>query len=254
MLRFYLVILISIPLIIFYIFKATYYYNHPDKYDDYKCYELAQDIIGSLKRRARIRTVGYGEQTLPKDSGYIMYANHQGKYDALGIMSVHEAPCSVIMDAEKSRVIFTNQVVNLVNGIRLDRKNFKQQVRELNKLVDRAKEGKKYIYFPEGGYERNGNNLQDFRPGSFKCAKMAKCPIVPVAIYDSHLPFDFNSLRKVITQVYFLEPIYYNEFAELTTREISLLVKQRIEDKLDELEENRKINHFNEKFKIYRNK
>ena len=253
MFRFYYVIIISIPLIIYYIFKATYYYNHQERFDDYDCYKLAQNIIRALKRRARIKTIGYGTEHLPKESGYIMYANHQGKYDALGIMSVHKEPCSIIMDAERSRVIFANQFVNLVRGIRLERNNFKQQVYELGKVVEKAKKGKKFIYFPEGKYERNGNRLQDFRPGSFKCAKMAECPIVPVAIYDSHLPFDFNSLRKVTTQVYFLDPIYFEEYAEKTTKEISLMVKERIEEKIKYLEENRKKLNLNSHFKTYKN-
>ena len=252
MFRFYYVIIISIPLIIYYGLKATYYYNHQEQFDDYQCYKLAQNIIRSLQKRARIRTIGYGVENLPKDSGYIMYANHQGKYDALGIMSVHKEPCSVIMDAERSRVIFANQFVNLVRGIRLERNNFKQQVHELGKLVEKAKKGKRFIYFPEGKYEHNGNKLQDFRPGSFKCSKLAECPIVPVAIYDSHLPFDFNSLRKATTQVYFLEPIFFSEYAEKTTKEISIMVKERIEEKIQFLEENRRRLNLNSHFKIYK--
>ena len=251
MLRFYYVIIISLPLIVYYIFLCTYYYNHQEKYDEYDCYKLAQKIIKTLKRNAKINTVSYGEQHLPNEGGYIMYSNHQGKYDALGIMSVHKKPCSIIMDAEKSRVILANQFVNLVKGIRLDKNNFKQQVKELNRLTEYAKRGRRFIYFPEGKYEHNGNKLQDFRPGSFKCAKLARCPIVPVAIYDSHLPFDFNSLRRVTTQVYFLEPIYYDEYSGKTTKEISIIVKNRIEEKLVHLEDNRKEMRINSKFKIF---
>ncbi len=251
MLRFYYVIIISLPLIIYYILLSTYYYKHNDRYDEDACYKLAQRIIKSLKRNAKIKTISYGEQHLPKEGGYIMYSNHQGRYDALGIMSVHKKPCSIIMDLERSKVIFTNQFVNLVKGIRLDKNDFKQQVNELGKLTEYAKEGRRFIYFPEGKYEHNGNKLQEFRPGSFKCAKLAKCPIVPVAIYDSHLPFDFNTLRRVTTQVYFLEPIYYDEYSDKTTKEISIIVKNRIEEKLNDLEENRRALQLNTKFKIY---
>ena len=116
----------------------------------------------------------------------------------------------------------------------------------------KAKKGKRFIYFPEGKYEHNGNKLQDFRPGSFKCSKLAECPIVPVAIYDSHLPFDFNSLRKATTQVYFLEPIFFSEYAEKTTKEISIMVKERIEEKIQFLEENRRRLNLNSHFKIYK--
>ena len=70
--------------------------------------------------------------------------------------------------------------------------------------------------------------MQEFRAGSFKCATKAKVPIVPVAIIDSYKPFGVNSLRKVKTQVHFLEPISYEEYAKMTTQEISEMVRSRI--------------------------
>ena len=185
MLRFYYVILISIPFIVFYLLMADYYVKNRERYDEEQCYELAQKVVVRFKKNARIKTVSYGEEHLPQEGGYIMYSNHQGR---------------------------------------------------------------KYIYFPEGGYDKNGNSLQDFRPGAFNCVKKAKAPIVPVAIYDSHIPFDVNSLRKVTTQVCFLEPIYYEEYQQMTTQQISDIVKGRIEECMTYLEEQRKAGKWNAKF------
>lgn len=252
MLRFYLLIIFSIHLILYYIFMSNYYCKHEDRYDELSCYKLAKRMISDIKRRANIRTVHFGSENLPKDGGYIMYANHQGKYDALGIMDSHEKPCSVIMDAERSRMVLANEVMNLVRGVRLERHDFKQQVRVLDKMSEDTRHGKRYIYFPEGGYEHNGNKLQEFRPGAFKVAMRANCPIVPVAIYDSHIPFDFNSLRRVTTQVYFMDPIYPEDYADMSTQQVSMMVKELIENKLDELEENRRKNHYNMWFKEYK--
>lgn len=253
MFRFYCLVGFSIFLIIYYILKADYYCRHEDRYDEKKRYSLALSIIHDVKKRGRISTVSYGEDNLPKEGGYIMYANHQGKYDALGIMDAHIGPCSVVMDAERSKMPLADQVVSLVKGVRLDRSDFRQQVRVLSQMTEEAKNGRKFIYFPEGGYEHNGNKLQTFRAGAFKVAKNAEVPIVPVAIYDSHLPFDYNSYRKVTTQVYFMEPISYEQYADMSTKEISELVKGLIEDKLEELEQNRKNNGWNMWVPKYRN-
>ncbi len=253
MLRFYYLIIVFLPLIIYYILKANYYCSHEDRYDEYKRYSLALSIIRDVMRYGRISTVSYGEDKLPQTGGYIMYANHQGKFDALGIMDSHEQPCSVVMDAGRSKMPLADQVVSLVKGVRLDRTDFRQQVKVLGRMTEEAKEGRKFIYFPEGGYMHNGNSLQEFRPGAFKVAKNAGCPIVPVAIYDSHLPFDYNSLRRATTQVHFLEPIYFEQYADMSTKEISEMVKQLIEDKLVELEENRRNNGWNLWVKKYKN-
>lgn len=168
-----------------------------------------------------------------------MYSNHQGKYDALGIISVHERPCTVVMDNERSQVILAKQFVDLLEGVRMSKTDIKQQVRASMTIRRGVEQGRRYIYFPEGKYDKNGNKLQEFHAGAFKCALQAKVPIVPVAIYDSHLVFDFNSLRKVTTQVYFLDPIYYEEYGGKTTLEISQMVKERIEEGLLSLNERR---------------
>ena len=99
MLRFYYVILISLPFIIYYIFMAEHYVRNRDRYDEEQCYDLAQRLVRRFKKNARIKTISYGEEHLPEEGGYIMYSNHQGKYDAVGIISSHDKPCSVVMDA-----------------------------------------------------------------------------------------------------------------------------------------------------------
>ena len=255
MFRFYFVIIISIHLIIYYVITAEHYSKHMDKYDEMTRFNLALRMIRDIQKRANIRTISYGLENLPdKDRGYIMYANHQGKYDALGIVDAHdEVPCSLIMDAERSKILLADQVMKLVDGVRLDRTDFRQQVRVLDKMSKDTKEGRKFVYFPEGGYEHNGNKLQEFRPGAFKVAMRAECPIVPVAIYDSHIPFDFNSLRRVTTQVYFMDPIYPEDYADMTTQQVSEMVKELIENKLGELEENRKRLGLNTWFREYKN-
>lgn len=240
MVRFYYVIIISLPLIIYYLIKAEYYTSHREQYDETDCYSLAQKMVYYVKKNARIRTISYGEEKLPSEGGYIMYSNHQGKYDALGIIAAHEKPCSVVMDAERSQIIIAKQFVNLLEGVRMSKTDIKQQVRASMDVRRGVEQGRKFIYFPEGKYEDNKNTLQEFLPGAFKCAQQAKAPIVPVAIYDSHIAFDFNSLKKVTTQVLFLDPIYFEEYGGMTTQEISQMVKERIEEGLKTLDENRK--------------
>jgi 1-acyl-sn-glycerol-3-phosphate acyltransferase len=56
----------------------------------------------------------------------------------------------------------------------------------------------------------------------------AKSPIVPVALVDSYKPFGINSLKQVTTQVHFLPPIYYEEYKEMTSKEVSDLARSRI--------------------------
>ena len=160
MTRFYYAILISIPIIIYYICKAVYYANHRERYDEDTCYRLAKDIVNWVKRNARVKTISYGEENLPDEGGYIMYSNHQGRYDAIGIISAHDKPCSVVMDSERSKLPIAKQVVDLLCGVRMNKADIKQQVRASRDVRRAVEQGRRFIYFPEGKYEDNRNTLQ----------------------------------------------------------------------------------------------
>lgn len=99
------------------------------------------------------------------------------------------------------------------------------------------KEGRNYLIFAEGTRSRKGNQLLDFKGGSFKSAVKAQCPIVPVALIDSYKSFDTNSIKKLTVQVHFLEPIPYEKYQGMKTTEIAAMVKQRIEETIKEFEE-----------------
>ena len=89
------------------------------------------------------------------------------------------------------------------------------------------------MYYAEGTRSKNGNEVQDFKGGSFKAATKAKCPIVPVALIDSFKPFDTNTISPVTVQVHFLEPLLYEDYKDMKTSEIAHIVKNRIKKAIE---------------------
>lgn len=96
-----------------------HYSRHPEKYSERFRYEYNKHAIRLMNHTGRIYTQAYGAENLPKDGGYVMFANHQGKYDALGIMLTHEEPCSVVMDEARSKMPLVKQFIDMVGGKRL---------------------------------------------------------------------------------------------------------------------------------------
>lgn len=227
------VVVVSLPFVVYYICKAHYIERHGERFSEEERYKMARKCIGIMMRKGRIETESFGQEQLPKDGGYVMYSNHQGKYDTLGIMSAHPKPCTIVIDAYRSKLPITDSFIDLVQGSRLDKTDMKKQLGTILQIADEVKNGRRYIIFPEGGYDHNKNELQDFMAGSFKCATKAKAPIVPVAIIDSYKPFGVNSLRRVKTQVHFLAPILYEEYGQMTTAQIAEMVKGRISKVID---------------------
>ena len=207
-----------------------------DEYNEEVKYRYVQYIIDVMQKTGHIKTEVFGENNLPKDGGYMMYPNHQGKYDVYGIISVHKQPCTFVMDIKKSNSIFIKQLVDILDAKRLDKKNNRQAMTIINEVAKEVGEGRKCILFPEGIYDnKKKNSLIDFKPGCFKICLKSKVPIVPVVLIDSYKPYNSWKVGKVTTQVHYLEPILYDEYKDMNTQQIAELVKGKIADKIQEL-------------------
>lgn len=214
---------------------ANYMIKHKEKFDLEKRWKMVCYIVNHMRKRARTKTNAFGVENLPKDEGYIMYVNHQGKYDALGLFLSMPHPCSVLWEEKSADRLLARQVCGLVDGKTISFTNPRQQINVLNEIAQDVKAGKRYIIFPEGGYTDNRNNLQEFKTGCFMSAIKAKKPLVPVVLYDSWKSMDQNTFEKVVTEVHFLEPITYENYKGLKKNELGELIKGKMQEKLDKL-------------------
>ena len=197
-------------------------------------YRYVKRMIYYMMSSGNIETEVYGTENLPKEGGYVMFPNHQGKFDALAVINGHDAPCTFVMDKAKSKTFLVNEMCNLIDAKRLDLDDIRQNLKIINEITEEVKEGKRFILFSEGGYSMNHNHVRDFKPGSFKSAMSAQAPLVPVCLIDSYIPFNSLKLGHCVTKVNFMEPIYYEEYKDMKTPEVAKMVRRRIIEKMAE--------------------
>lgn len=228
--RYFYVIFMNLWRAFYMIPMMQYKANHPEKYTLQERYDFAKWVVHYMQRTGKITTKVYGLDNLPEENGYVMFSNHQGKYDALGIVDMHSRPCSIVMDDARSHTMLTSQFIDLLESKRLVLDNLRQQVKIIQEIVEEVKEkSKNFLIFPEGGYTDNHNMVCHFKEGSFKCATRAKAPIVPVAIINSWKVFEKRGLEPVETEVRFLKPLYYEDYKGMTTTEIASIVQNKIQ-------------------------
>ena len=232
MLRLWYAVIKAFPDAIGLIRKGHEAKKHPELHSVEENYNTLLYYIKVLQRKAHITTIVTGVEYLPKEGSYVMFPNHQGKYDGIGLIGAHEKPCTVVIDAKRSRFPIVDEFITMIGGFRLDRTSMRSQFEGMSEIVDEIKAGRRFIVFPEGVYHRNHNNVLAFRPGAFKSAIRAKCPIVPVALVDSYKVFEINSIKPVQTQVHFLKPITYEEYKDMTSQQIADKVKEAIVEKI----------------------
>lgn len=210
--------------------RLCYYASHVDNYTDEELYTLIKSIDRRANRGGRITIDAHGVENIPNKNGFIFFPNHQGLYDVLAIIEACPVPFAVVNKKEVQNIPFLKQIFACMKAYAIDREDIKQSMQVILNVAKDAKEGRNFLIFAEGTRSRNGNELLEFKGGSFKSAMKAKCPIVPVAIIDSYKSFDTNSIKKLTVQVHFLEPMQYDDYKELKSTEIAKIVKNKIEE------------------------
>ena len=232
--RILLMVFRNILIVPFMWIKLCYMAAHPDKFTDEQHLEMLRFITERANKGGNVIIDAHGIENIPKEDGFIFYPNHQGMYDMLAIVNVVPRPVSVVVKKEAANVPFIKQVISCVKGYAIDRDNVRQGMEViLNVAKDVKNKKKNFVIFAEGTRSKNGNNLLEFKGGSFKAATKTKCPIVPVALIDSFKPFDTKSIEPVTVQVHFLEPMYYEDYKDMKTTEIAETVKNRIQDTIN---------------------
>lgn len=206
----------------------------PESYSLKERYDQVRRVAERAVKTGRVKIVSSGLENLPEKDGYIIYPNHQGMFDIVAIIQLHERPLSVVLKKELANIPALKQVIACIGGLALDRSDARQGLKVILQVAEEVKQGRNYLIFAEGTRNKNGNSLQEFKGGSFKSATKAKCPIVPVAVIDCNKVLDTNSLEKLTAQIHFLKPIPYEEYQGMKTLEIAALVRSRIEAKIAE--------------------
>ena len=207
--------------------------SYAKKYNEEEAFQFIKCITKSANRGGFVTVEAHGLENLPNKNGYVMFPNHQGLYDVLAMIETSPIFFSVVVKKELMKIGFLRTVFKIMGAYAIDREDVRQSMKVIQSVSEDVKNGKSFLIFPEGTRSRNGNEIGEFKGGSFKSATKAKCPIVPVAIIDSYKAFDTKSIEKVTVQVHYLETLYYDDYKMLKTHEIAEIVSEKIKKTID---------------------
>lgn len=221
------------------LYKAFYYFYHICKcasredisYEEGFRWIKRTTILANHAGRVKIEA--HGLENLPEKDGFIMFPNHQGLFDVLVFFESCPRPFAFVIKKEAANIILLKQVREALGSLVMDREDIRQSMKVIQTMAEEVKKGRNFLIFPEGTRSRQGNHTLEFKGGTFKSAVKAKCPIVPCALIDSFIPFDEKSIRPVTVHLYYLKPLYYEEYQNMKTTEIAEEVKRRIDEQIE---------------------
>lgn len=221
-------VLYNLPFVPYWWYQLCSYAKHTDEIPEDKKYVLLKKITVHANKGGRVTIEVHGKENIPEENGFMFFPNHQGLFDVLSIIEACDVPFSVVAKIEVKNILFLKQVFAIMKAKFMDRKDVRQSLKVIQAVTEEVREGRNYLIFPEGTRSKKGNEVGEFKSGSFKSAMNSKCPIIPVAMLNSYQAFDTNSIRPVTVQVHFLKPIPYEEYQGMKSKEIAELVKGRI--------------------------
>lgn len=213
--------------------KLCHYARNRDKYDEQLMFRHISYMMRMAVKGGNIHLIVSGQENIPTENGFMMYANHQGLFDVIAIPATFEGPLAVVYKKELGNVPLLKQIYAITKSFSMDREDVRQSTSVIRNVTEEVKNGRNYLIFPEGTRSKNGNVMGEFHGGSFRCALKAKCPIVPIAFIDSWRVLDTKGSKRVTAQIHYLKPIPYEEFKNMNTIEIAALVKERIQEAID---------------------
>ena len=234
--RIMLMVLYNLPFVPYWWWQLCHFAKHTDDIPEPEKYALLKKITIHANKGGRVKIDVHGKEHIPTDQSFVFFPNHQGLFDVLAIIEACDMPFSVVAKKEVKDVPFLKQVFMIMKAKIMDREDVRQSLQVILDVTQEVKNGRNYLIFPEGTRSKRGNQVGEFKGGSFKCAVKAKAPIVPVALLNAFEPFDRNSIAPVTVQVHFLEPIPYEVYQGMKTTEIAEIVKTRIEETIAEYE------------------
>ncbi|NLC65575.1 MAG: 1-acyl-sn-glycerol-3-phosphate acyltransferase [Clostridium sp.] len=177
-----------------------------------------------------------GTENIP-DEPVVFMGNHQSYVDIYMLLKAIDRRVILIAKKEINKIPVISKLASYLQVLFLDRDNPRKDLIVIRKAINILKD-KNYdvLVYPEGTRSKS-KKMGKFLGGSFRIAQKTKAPIVPVVIDNAYkvLEKDKRIKENVNVHLKILEPIYIEKLSQEEQKNISSILKGKIQKELDDL-------------------
>jgi 1-acyl-sn-glycerol-3-phosphate acyltransferase len=222
--------LYGLPLMIMAIqFKVNEWLHPTITYNDPLTHRLVKKFAKLILWYGRVKYTLHGAEH-QRHQNVVVYSNHQSTFDGVILNDIYmdDHVGGIIKDG-----IYKIPIVPFWMRVRrhlpLNRKNNREGIKTMLQAIDYAKEGPPFFIFPEGT-RSNGKTMLEYRDGAFKLAEKAKQAIQVMVIHNG---YEHRFLKPRHIHVELLPAIEYETIKDLDTKQLSSLVRSKMQEALD---------------------
>lgn len=179
---------------------------------------------------AKVKT--YNIERINEGKNCLVVSNHESYFDLWAVYSKVNHRVIYVAKKELGKIPIIGGWMRYSRIIFLDRDNPRQAVKDMNEAAKMLSE------FPVGIFPAGTRSLEEleFKAGSFKIAKKAKAPIVPVTLVNTSSVFENRkSFKKQTVIVYVHEAIPYETYKDTDLITLASEITKLVYNKRNEL-------------------
>ena len=176
-----------------------------------------------------IHLIVKGQEKVPKDQAVLYVSNHRSYFDIVTLYPLTNNTTGFVAKKELERIPFIRRWMRYMNCQFLDRENIKEGLKTILNCIATVKGGCSVCIFPEGT-RTPGDDMLEFKEGSFKIAEKSGCAIIPLSlnntieIFEAHLP----RIKKTHVIIEYGTPIYPKDLDRETRKHLDTYVSDII--------------------------
>lgn len=184
-----------------------------------------------------------GAENLPEEGPVVYIANHQSYGDALGTLKLisEKHQIGYIGKDYFGKIPYFGSWVTRIRSIYIQRGNTRNSLRVIGEGVEYLKDGFSLVIFPEGTRSKT-EQMDEFKPGSFKLATKAQVPIIPLSLNDGRRLYEDQEYIKKHKKIDIIvhPPIETAGMSRQEQAELPSRVEEIIRRGVEELQNNSK--------------
>lgn len=190
---------------------------------------IAVALLATFGVRVRITDPHGIRARLTEGGGVLLMPNHVSILDPLVLFIAIRGPVRGVELEDHFHWPVWGPITRGMGSIPISHRNVPAALRSLDCAGALVRAGTSIVIFPEGHRTRDGR-LQPFRRGSFRLAKAAEAPIVPVALRGLYRIKNITSPRVSpgVVEVVFGESIPASRVRQLSERELGAEVRDAV--------------------------
>lgn len=149
-----------------------------------KNYKLTQIMCRRLLKLAGAKLHVSGQEKLPSKETGVYMGTHKSYFDIVIMIALIDEPLIFIGKEEVNKMPFIRTWFRTIGGIAIERDDIRQSFQVILEAIKQLKNGYSVAIFPEGT-RAVGEEMGEFKAGSFKLATKANVPIIPMAMQNT---------------------------------------------------------------------